>query len=277
MKLSNPPAKEFDKNESIEFFNNDHSVNIDSQKSTDSNNFSVENSKTNLGKIFIDPERIVKVEIRFGKKQKESKKEQKISASKISLNKELCSITDKKSEKMAEKGSSTAIKSPWVDFVDCLETPGGYLSLLCTIHNNLNILKQIKPSGNIEKIKDVLVFADKDKKIRDYWGILNFKQEKGIYLDDSGFYQGRLVDNMPDVLQKGILTKNGFYQSKELSSSEIDKQFETSKFLITEISKIRKISIRDLINTKCNLSLADRLIFSKNYRVSPQITEKVIL
>lgn len=177
------------------------------------------------------------------------------------------------------KEHSTVLKPPQkAQPIVPLQNFEGGMSVLCIITKNIDLVKsKIRYKSALSKITNILVYRDQDKRIRDYWGRLFFKEANGRYVDETGFYEGRPVSGVDEILEKGKLTKNGFYQSKDTSTEELEKGFETSKFLIAEIAKERKVSIRDILNEECGLSFVDRVIFSKHYTASPQPVKKSVV
>lgn len=89
-------------------------------------------------------------------------------------------------------------------------------------------------------------------------------------MDETGFYEGKVVNSAKEVLESGKLTKNGFYQSKNLPDQEVEKDFQVTKFLLNAISKERRgISINDMANENCDLPLVDKLLFARRYTYKP--------
>lgn len=181
------------------------------------------------------------------------------------------------STKKAED-SSTSIKAPPLS-VGPLQNLDGGMSVLCIISKNMDLIKsKIKYKNTLNRISDVLIYKDQDKKPRDYWGRLTFNNTDGKYVDETGFYEGKLVSSVKEILEKGRLTKNGFYQSKDIPPENLEKGFETSKFLIGEIAKERKMAVKDVLSEECNhLSSADRLIFSRQYPKRPKPIKKSVV
>lgn len=147
-----------------------------------------------------------------------------------------------------------------------LENFEGGLSVLCILSKNINLIKEKIPHrDSVGRVRDVLVLKGEEDDVKDYWGRLEFRESDGTYVDETGFYEGKLVGSTKELLDSGKLTKNGFYQSKDLPESDVEKDFQVTKFLLSAISKVKETSISDMARENCDLPLVDRLLFARRY------------
>ncbi|KAM0676309.1 hypothetical protein GVAV_000273 [Gurleya vavrai] len=142
----------------------------------------------------------------------------------------------------------------------------GGVHILNTISRNIDVIKnQLKNHQQYGKIRGILIY-EHDGEYLDYWGKLKFKKENEKYIDDTGYFEGELCGSFEEITEKGILTPNGFFQNKKLSTGELGAQFTTIKLLIEEISHEKGKSIRELLQENNDISITDRLIFAHSYK-----------
>lgn len=144
----------------------------------------------------------------------------------------------------------------------------GSAKLLSLFEKNVTILKSLFPKENYGRIKDVLIYKEKNGDIEEYWGKIKFhKTKNGDYMDESGFLVGKLVDKFEDITEEGILTETGFFQSKKLSQKDLDESLDSMKNLIVEIAKIQNKRVSELMEEEEMLTSLDNLIFRNNYSI----------
>ncbi|EJW03979.1 hypothetical protein EDEG_01746 [Edhazardia aedis USNM 41457] len=159
----------------------------------------------------------------------------------------------------------------------------GALHILNTITNNLSILKEKGQSlSKIGKIKHILIYKTDKDEYTDYWGKLKFhkksddksKGNSSDWVDETGIFEGDLCEKFEDIPEKGILTPNGFFQSKKLSSGELGAQFTTIKIIIEEIAQAKNTTIPVLFKENNDISITDRLIFAHSFKEMMRDKEK---
>lgn len=140
------------------------------------------------------------------------------------------------------------------------------MDVLCVVSKNIGLIKdKIAHTDPVGKVRDVLIYRDENNGLVDYWGVLKFREENGTYVDETGYYEGSMAENVKQVLEKGRLTKNGFYQLKEISDQEVDAGFRSTQGLIAKIAAEKGLSVQDLKNDQCELSAVDKLLFARAY------------
>ncbi|KAL0265843.1 UNVERIFIED_CONTAM: hypothetical protein PYX00_011561 [Menopon gallinae] len=145
-----------------------------------------------------------------------------------------------------------------------LENFEGGLSVLCIVSRNMNLIKEkIHRTDSAGRVRGVLALRSEDGDVRDYWGRLRFKETGGVYVDETGFYEGRVVGSPSEVLESGRLTKNGFYQPRDLSDKEVEEDFQTTKLLLSAIARERGTSVDQMASENCDLPLVDKLLFTR--------------
>lgn len=147
-----------------------------------------------------------------------------------------------------------------------LDSFEGGLSVLCILSKNMSLVKEKIPHTDaVGRVRAVLVLKSEGDETKDYWGRLKFRETSGTYIDETGFYEGKLVGSTRELLERGKLTKNGFYQSKDLPDREVEKDFQVTKFLLSAISKAKGTSVADMARESCDLPLVDKLLFARRY------------
>lgn len=187
----------------------------------------------------------------------------------LPLRKQIIEVVPCKPKKPAPANQSVSVVSPHsllngdTRYLDNFE---GGLSVLCILSKNINLIKEKIPHTDlVGRVRDVLVLKNEENYMKDYWGHLSFIETNGTYVDKTGFYEGKPVSSTKELLYRGKLTKNGVYQSKDLSDRDVEKDFQVTKFLLNAISKAKGTSVSDMERESCDLPLVDKLLFARRY------------
>ncbi|KAF7682923.1 hypothetical protein TCON_1862 [Astathelohania contejeani] len=143
----------------------------------------------------------------------------------------------------------------------------GGIQILNAIVTNLGLIRtKLKSNPHLGKVKGILAYKTKNNEYFDYWGRIYFNKIGDNYIDSSGYFEAIPCDSMEDIVKYGKLTPNGFFQSKSLTNDELKEQFITIKLILEEIAREKKINIKDLLKSDCDISIVDRLIFAQTYK-----------
>lgn len=143
----------------------------------------------------------------------------------------------------------------------------GGIRVLNAFEQNKDILKSLFPKDMYGKIGNVLIYKNKHGEYEEYWGKIKFHMNNNDeYVDETGFLQGKLVDSVEDIVEKGKITDTGFFQSKDMSDEQLRESFHVMQVLISEIARIKNKRIVDVMSEEVRMTPLDRLIFEKNYK-----------
>ncbi|TBU09014.1 hypothetical protein CWI36_0072p0050 [Hamiltosporidium magnivora] len=146
------------------------------------------------------------------------------------------------------------------------------MEIQCIISQNITFLKKDYDS-TIPKIKNVLIYKTSDNKYKDYWNILIFtKGTDNIYIDETKYFEGILVSSYEDIPVQGKLSPLGLFQSK-MPILDYIRDIQSIKLLILQIANTKGVSATDIVNTKCNMSLIDKIVFKHMYKEMDGVKE----
>lgn len=143
--------------------------------------------------------------------------------------------------------------------IDIFDIENG-IAAVNTISNHYDVLRdKARSNAGIGVISKILVYPDGDG-FRDYWGKLAFHKAGNRVVDESGYFEGIIVESRSQIPEKGMLTDIGFYQDASLGREELSSHYVSMKMIIEEISKETHIKTGDLQKEKVDLSMVSELV-----------------
>lgn len=114
-----------------------------------------------------------------------------------------------------------------------------------------------------DKIKEVLIYEKEKNKYTDYFGKLNFTKVDGEFIDETGVFHGFLSKNIKEIVSLGEITEIGFFQKKNIPKEERIRQYKLIRNMLKKIIRKKNINLYENIYQKIKKrTVFDLLLYS---------------